>query len=176
MFTTVWSRIIAVLTLVALLFGLAVWYGSLAPAPALGAYPNQEELGTNYEQYLGERVTVGGRVVDTDPVTIRATYGAGDHIQMTVTDLDSTPTEGDSMRVYGVATPDQTIRAINAVAVPQWGRWYTWSVSFLAGLWVLVRLGRSWRLETADWTLTPRETRWTPPLIDRLRTHIHREE
>ena len=114
MLTIVRSRGIAVLGLLALLFGLAVWFGSLGPAPALGAYPDEENLGEEYSDYLGERVTVTGWVIATDPVVIRAEYGADEAIQLTITDLSITATEGDRLRVYDVVTPDQTIRANNA--------------------------------------------------------------
>lgn len=156
MLTTVRGRLGLLLTLVALLFGLAVWYGSLAPAPALGAYPSQEHLATDYDRYLGERVTVDGSVQTTDPVTITAEYGAGQTIRLTVTGLSTSVSEGETLRVYGVVEPDSTIRAINAFTVPRRGLWYTWTVSFVAGLWVLGRIIRYWKLDTGDWTLEPR--------------------
>lgn len=173
MVRTVYIRALAILGLLVVLGGLAAWYGSLGPAPGLGAYPSQEDLATDADRYLGTHVSVGGQVVTTDPVTIRAEYGAGETIRLTITDLAVTPAEGDHLRVYGVVEADRTIRAHNAFTVPQWGRWYTWSVSFLAGLWVLTRIIRYWRLDGTEWTLTPRDTPWTPRLLDRIRTSIH---
>jgi len=173
MFGTVRGRAITILGLLAVLFGLAVWYGSLGPAPELGAYPNHEHLGQDYGQYLGAEVTVTGRVIATDPVTISADDGDGDTFQLTVTELALTPAEGEKLRVYGVAEPDHTIRAKNAFTVPQSGSWYAWSVSFLAGLWVLARIGRHWRLDLATGTLEPRETPLQRPLVERLRTTLN---
>lgn len=156
MLTTVRARLGLLLTLVALLFGLAVWYGSLAPAPAFGAYPNQEHLATDYDRYLGERVSVDGFVQTTDPVTITAEYGAGHTIRLTITGLSISVSEGENLRVYGVVEPDSTIRTINAFTVPRRGLWYTWTVSFVAGLWVFGRIVRHWKLDTVGWTLEPR--------------------
>lgn len=172
MLTTIRGRTIAILSLLALLGGLCVWYGALAPAPALGDHPDEDQLATDADRYLGAQVTVSGRVVATDPVTIRAEVGADETMHLTITDLASTPTVGAQFRVYGIVEDHRTVRARNAVAVPRWGHWYTWSVSFLAGLWVLARILRHWRLDPTDWTLQPRETPWTPPLYNRLQTYL----
>ena len=168
-------RAILILGFIALLFGLAVWYGSLGPAPALGAYPDEDELATDYNRYLGEQVTVGGRVVDTDPITIRTDPDTGPPLQLTVTDLSISVREGEQLRVYGVVEADHTIHAIDAIAVPPSGHWYAYTVSFLAGLWVLVRLFRYWRLDLRTWTLTPRRVPLAPLLVDWLRTRLRRD-
>ncbi|WP_137284583.1 hypothetical protein [Halorussus salinisoli] len=172
MFRTLHSRTLAIFGLLALLFGLAVWYGSLGPAPALGDYPDQEHLATDYNYYLDSQVTVSGRIVTTDPVTIVAEYGADDTIQLTIVDLAVSPSVGDKLRVYGIVKPDQSIRAINAFTVPQRGLGYTWTVSFLAGLWVLARLIRYWQFDPTDWTLTTRHTPILSHYLTRIRTHI----
>lgn len=172
MFTTVRSRTMAIFGLLVVLFGLAVWYGALGPAPALGAYPDAEHLGQNYDHYLDGQVSVSGRVIATDPVRISTTYGAGETLQLTVMGLRDTPTEGESLSIYGIVAPDHTIWATNAYTVPQSGRWYAWGISFLAGIWVLTRICRHWRLDTANWTLKPRETPLTLNLYGRLQTGI----
>jgi hypothetical protein len=148
--------------------GLLVWFGSLGPAPALGAYPGEDDLGHDYDAYVGEDVSVSGRVVDTAPTTIVAEYGAGDQMRVTVTNLATDPSEGDALRVYGVARPGQTIRAIDSYAVPPSGHLYTYLISFIAGVWVLGRLVRYWRIDTTDWTLTPRDTPLTLTFGDRV--------
>lgn len=79
-------------------------------------------------------------------------------MQLTVTDLTIPVTEDEELRVYGVVEADHTIRAIRAFTVPPTGQWYAWAVSFLAGIWVLARLIRYWRIDPTDWTLTPRAT------------------
>lgn len=145
----------ALAVLVVLLFGLAIWFGSLGPAPALGDYPDPSDLGAQYDRYLGDRATVSDVVRTTDPVTIHPTYGAGDSLVLEITDLPFTVNEGDTLRVFGVVEPEHTIRTIHAFTVPRSGLLYTWSISFVAGLWVLGRLLRQWRL-TGDLTLERR--------------------
>ncbi|WP_458190967.1 hypothetical protein [Haladaptatus sp. NG-WS-4] len=156
-----------------LLFGLTVWYGTLAPAPELGAYPNEEHLADDYDQYLGKKVSVSGAVVDTDPMTIDVEYGANEHIQLTITDLAVDANEGDNLRVYGVVAPNHTIQSLNAFAVSPSGYLYMYPASFFAGLWVLGRIIQYWRLDLTDWTLKRRKTPFQPKVFDRVQTRIH---
>lgn len=149
-------RCLLVLALVAVLFGLCVWYGSLAPAPELGAYPNEDELAMDYAHYVGGYATVTGMVVTTEPVTIDADTGTGERIRLHVVDLSVAVEAGDRLQVYGVVGQDRTIRAVNAYTVPRTGLWYTWTVSFLAGLWVLGRIIRHWRVDSTAWVFEPR--------------------
>jgi len=153
------ARLLAVLVLLCALFGLVVWHGTLEPAPEAGSFPGTEELAADYDAYLGERVTVGGRVVETDPVVVTAEYGVDESIRLTVVGLDPSVAvkEGATLRVFGVVKPDRTIRSSNAFTVPTSGLWYTWTVSALAGLWTLARIVRRFRLDREQWGLVPRE-------------------
>lgn len=155
---TITRRLGALLVLLAALLGLVVWFGTLTPAPALGAYPGTDHLATDYDAYVGERVAVGGTVRTTDPVTITSESDTGETVRLTVTDLDVPVDRGDQLRVYGVLGPNRTLRASNAFTVPAWGHWYAYVVSFLAGCWVLVRVLRHWRLDARTWTLERRAT------------------
>lgn len=150
------TRTITVLALLAGLLVLGVWFASLQPAPALGDYPDEADLAADYDAYLDEPVAVGGRVVATDPVTIDA---FGGHATYTVTGLATEPDPDDNLYVFAVARPDATLEATTAYAVPPAGRTYTYVVSALAGLWVLARILRHWRI--ARWSLSPRRTRPT---------------
>ncbi|MCO8265165.1 hypothetical protein NKF06_00825 [Haloferax sp. AB510] len=150
-------RVLGILVLLGCLFGLMVWFGSLAPAPGVGAYPGSEELGTDYDAWVGDQVSLTGTVIDTDPLTISAEYGAGEQVRLRVTDAAVDAQQGDSLSVYGVVEPDRTIRSLNAYTVPPGNYLYMYAVSFLAGLWVLGRIIRSWRLDET-WSLVPRET------------------
>lgn len=149
-------RLVVLIGLLVALFGLLVWFGSLSPAPAAGAYPGEEELATDYEQFVGERVVVSGQIIATDPVTIQASYGAGETMTLRVTNVSEDGTAGDSLRVYGVAKPDGEIRALNAFTVPWWGSQYAVGVSALAGVWVFLRTINHWRVDTDDWALERR--------------------
>jgi hypothetical protein len=153
------ARLLAVLVLLAVLFGLVVWHGTLTPAPEAGTYPGSEELAADYEAYLGEDVTVGGEIIETDPVVIEAEYGVDESILLTVLDLDSDVTveTGASLRVFGVVEPDRTVRAENAFVVPAVGPLYARGISFFAGLWVLGRIVRRFRVDREEWGLVPRK-------------------
>lgn len=165
------TRLATVLGLLALLFGLGVWYGSLAPAPDLGAYPEQEDLAADYPRYVGEYATVDGRVIATEPVTIAAEYGGGEPLELRIVGLSTSVEAGDHLRVYGLVEPDRTIRAANAFTVPRTGRLYMVAVSFLAGLWVLGRILRQWRLDRATWALVP-DDRHTTRQIRQVRRRL----
>lgn len=158
MLTSNRMRILLVVLLLGGLFGLIVWYGSLTQNPAVGAYPNTEALATDYQRYLGDPVTVGGEVIATSPVTIAAEYGNDENIRLTITGLTIPVTEGHHLRVYGVARSDNTIQSINAFTVPPTGLWYTWTISFVGGVWVLDRIIRDWEVDAETWTLHRRET------------------
>lgn len=151
-------RLGAVGVLLLALFGLLVWHGTLGPAPALGAFPSQDHIGGQYERYVGDEVEIAGHVVETHPLTVEATYDENVVIEFRIVGLDQSidPRRGELLRVYGVAQPDRTINARSGFTVSQSSVWYTWSISFLAGLWVLSRIVQQWRFNTDEWALEPR--------------------
>jgi hypothetical protein len=71
----------------------------------------------------------------------------------------TTLTPGDTLQVFGVLTDPRAVRATNVVVVPQTGLWDAWVSSFLAGLWVLARLLRHWRLDPETGALHPTPSR-----------------
>lgn len=152
------SRLAAVLVLAVVLAGLPVWYGSLPPDPGVGDYPGNEDLAADYDRHLGAAVVVHGRIVGTDPVVIAAPYGVDGRLELTVVGPAVPDRVGDSLHAFGVAEPDGTIRAARAYATSTAGHWYAYSVSFLAGLWVLGRIVRGWRYEPAAGGLAPRDS------------------
>lgn len=162
----------AVVALLAVLFGLCVWFGTLAPAPEVGAYPDSDDIGPSPADYVGAEVQISGRVVATDPVVVALSYGAETR-SVTVTDVSHPVTEGDVLMLFGTLTDSETIRASNSFAVPPSGAMYTYSISFLAGLWVLVRLVRQWRFDLRNGLV--RRTRTLRP-VRRLRRQGHDEK
>jgi len=128
------------------------------PEPELGVYPRAEEIAHHPDIYLTHQVSVTGQVVSTDPLIIHADYetDAGlDSIRITLTDVDADVERGDTLQVFGVLTDPRTVRPTNVVVVPRTGPWYTWITSFVAGLWVLARILRHWRLVTETGALHP---------------------
>ncbi|PSQ17455.1 hypothetical protein BRD00_07010 [Halobacteriales archaeon QS_8_69_26] len=144
------------------LFALMVWYGSLGP----GAYASQEYFGPDPDAYLGERVVVGGGVVDTDPVRIRVTWGTDGSAEYLVTGLDVPVERGELLRVAGRLTGPRTIHAESAFTVTDVGSRYAFGISFLAGLWVLARIIRHWRFDPETAALIPRTRSRTSATTD----------
>jgi hypothetical protein len=98
-------------------------------------------------------------VVSTDPITVRAEYDTPtgiESIDIEVTDVDATVARGDRLQVFGVLTAPRTVRATNVVIVPESGLWYAWVISFVAGLWVLARILRHWRVDIETGAFRPR--------------------
>ncbi|RDZ35275.1 MULTISPECIES: hypothetical protein [Haloferax] len=151
------QRVAGIIVLVVCLGGLLIWFGSLAPNPAVGAYPGGHELGTNYDAYLDESVVVGGIVVETDPLTIAVEYGVDEVIELRVVDENTQleATQGDHVTLFGTAKPDQTVIIEHAYAVPGEQYLYMYLVSFGGGLWVLTRIVRTWRFDRNTWSLVP---------------------
>lgn len=181
MLTSRSGRTVAVLLLLAVLFGLMVGFGTLAPAPSLGAYPSEDDLAANYDAYIAQPVQVVGTVVETNPVVIAVEYdyyAAGDAyvgtLTLAITDVTTPVPPGQVVQVYGVARPDHTITARNVVTVPTVNFAYMYGISALAGLWVLVRLARDWRLDWQRGALTRREqpSALVDPLVTRVREVI----
>lgn len=131
--------------------GLLVWAGTMSTEPADHRHPNVPQLLNDYDRYVGQRAEVGGTVVSTEPLVMGT---AGPRFAIRGAEVSAEP--GDRIHVFGVVRADYTIDAINAYAIPAWSRWYAWIISFAAGLWVLARVVRHWRLDRTEWALTPR--------------------
>ena len=153
------ARLLAVVVLLAALFGLVVWHGTLTPAPEAGAYPGSADLASDYDAHLGDPVALEGEIVETTPVVIESEYGIGESLRVTVIGLDSgVETEtGAKLQVFGVASSGRIISAENAFVVPAIGTLYARGILFLAGLWVLFRVVRRFRFDWRESGLVRRE-------------------
>lgn len=153
------TRLLALATLGSVLLALLVAAGTLAPAPELHAYPAAEDLDGAYPAHQGERVTVAGTVVHTDPIVIEADYGADRPLVLSILHVEEPVEVGQELRVFGTARPDRTIAAHETVVVSPWETYYAWAASFVAGVWVLARFLRGWRLDRSTLSFAPREGR-----------------
>jgi hypothetical protein len=157
--TNLQRRILFIAILLGVFAVLLVWAGTVQPDPDKHNYPGPTNIHDTPEQYVGERVLVGGVVVETEPLTIESTVGAGEKITFIITDSDLETSRGNDVQVYGALQPDNRVVTIDTVHREPWERQYMYVVSFLAGLLVLGRLLNDWTIETADWTVVPRTTR-----------------
>lgn len=153
------TRLLVLAVLCGVLFALLVAAGTLTPAPGIHDYPDAEDLDRDYAAYQGERVTVAGIVVRTDPVVIEADYGADRPLVLSILDLEEPVEVGQELRVFGTARPDRTIAAHETVVVSPWEVYYAWGASFVAGVWVLARFLRRWRFDGSTLDFSVREGR-----------------
>lgn len=129
----------------------------LTSAALIGAGLTFPPIGEEPQPVPGEPIEVGGPIVATDPIQIEdegqlfTIEGVTDH-------TDTTPTEGDQLIVYGTATDEQTIHADALIHRQPWELQYMYAVSLIAGLWVLIRFLRGWRLDRTTFGFEPRDT------------------
>lgn len=154
-------RLLAVTALFVVLFGLFVLAGTVQPDPADRNYPSEADIAADGERYVGDRVVVGGTVIETDPLTIEAEPVPGELIAFVVENTARTPEIGDTLTVYGTLRAEHRIRAIEPIHREPWEMQYMYVVSFLGGLWVLGRLGNGWQFDRKSMSIVPR----TEPLI-----------
>lgn len=154
-------RGIAVVALFALLGGLCVQYGTLAPDPSANRYPGSDGIAAGTVA-PGDRVVVAGivRSVGAEGVVVDAADGhrivVGFEEGRTL-GTDPDPDVGEGVWIYGVLRPDGAVSVERAIVRPMWEMYYLYAASFLGGLLVFVRFLRTWRLDTDRWQFVPRE-------------------
>jgi hypothetical protein len=157
MLRTASGRAVAVAVLLAGLVLLCPLYAAQPVNPEAGVYLTGNEFTQSPAQYLGDAVVTQGSVQQTSPLVIKGetTHGTA---EVTVIDSDLRPESGDKVRVFGTIPGPDTIQTVNGFVVPQSGLWYTWVVSFLAGLWVLGRLIRHWTVDVSRLRIRRRDS------------------
>lgn len=138
--------------------GLLVWAGTIPVDPDTHHYPSGYNLALDYDRFVGQRAEVSGDVVSTDPIVITDSFGSHE-LRMTIHGTDVEPAPGDHLRAFGVVEEGHSLEATSAFTVPRTRLWYTWLVSFAAGLWVLARGLTHWDVDRAVWGLIPQGDR-----------------
>lgn len=174
------QRVIALTLLFGALVGLTVWFGTVQPNPRLGYYPTEDQLALDYDSYVGAQVQIGGTVKETDPVEVVVIHQNwnGEEYQrgtsrLRVTGSVEGMTPGQAVQIYGTVQPDGTIHAEKSVVVPIENHLYMYTVSFLAGLWVLARIVWGWTVVWDEFALRRR----TRPVrvVDAVRRRVRAE-
>ena len=150
-------RLAAMALLTVVLAGLLVWAGTLSPADSPRGGPDEDEVGPDRDAYVGERVTLSGTVVGTDPLVVDVEYGTGESFRATLAGADRSVSEDDRVSAFGTLESPSTLAVERVVVREPWELWYMYSVSFLGGLWVLVRILRRWRFDAERLAFVPRE-------------------
>ena len=136
------KSMIAVLLIILLI--LFVWYGSASPEPEKGHYPGSEHVVQDREAYVGEKVDIGGRVVETDPLTIEVEYGE-DSILLEIVNTPKDADVGDRVSVFGTLNENYTVTAENVIVRPRFNWYYMYGVSGVAAIWLSIRLISHWK-------------------------------
>lgn len=148
--------LLVICALLAVLVAMFVWAGTMQPGPANNDYPTEEQLVSEPDRYVGDRVSVAGTVVGVDPLTIEATPRPGVSIRFEVTGSTADPAVGDALRVHGVLREGNRIDALAAVHREPWEAAYMYVVSFLGGALVLGRLVAHWTFDPGRLAIVPR--------------------
>lgn len=138
------------------LAGLLVLGGTVTPDPSVNHFPDEDDVAPNPDAYVGERVVLGGTVVETEPTVVRV-RGDDAAVDFTLRDADASPDPGDSVTAFGTLRGDRTLAVDGMFVREPWEFWYMYAVSFLGGLWVLARLARQWRFDRAEVAFVPRD-------------------
>lgn len=144
-------RGVAISLLALVLVCLLVAYGTLAPDPAAGRFPNNDAVARG-ALAPGDRVVVAGtaRGVE-DGGTVVDLHGGP---RVVVRGIDADP--GADVWLYGTYE-DGAIRSGRAVVRAPWEITYLYAVSALGGLLTLGRVVRTWRFDAERWRFVPRE-------------------
>ena len=150
-------RFTVVVLLLIVLGGLLVWAGTLSAADAPRDYPDEDEVGPDRSAHVGDRVVLSGTVVGTDPVVITVEYGTGQSFRATLPGVDRSASTDDRVTAFGRLEDPSTLVAERVIVRQPWELWYMYGVSFLGGLWVLLRTLRRWRFDAERLAFVPRE-------------------
>ncbi|ELZ14090.1 hypothetical protein C477_21260 [Haloterrigena salina JCM 13891] len=148
--------------LVGLLIGCLIWAGATVGDLTETQYPDETDVTPEPAAYVGDEVTLGGYVVDTDPVVI-ATRASG-YGRFTLVDAnaqlrtDDAPLErGDRVTAFGTLEDDSTLVVERTITRESTETRYMILASALGGLWVVGRFVRHWRIDRTALAFVPRE-------------------
>ena len=110
-------------------------------------YPNEDDVIENPDTHLGEKVVFGGTIVKTDPVTVEVKPETGDTIYVTLENVDRPLGVGNEISAFGTLQESHSLDVERTVVRAPWEFYYMYVVSFVGGLWVLVRILRYWRFD-----------------------------
>jgi hypothetical protein len=150
-------RITAFLILFITLGGLFVGAGTLTADPTMNNYPDEDDVVENPDAYLGDEVVFSGTVVGTDPVTVEVEPDTGGTFQATFENVDRPVSIEDEITAFGTLREGHTLAVERAIVRAPWELYYMYIVSFIGGLWVLVRILRYWRFDSESLAFVPKE-------------------
>ncbi|TYL37245.1 hypothetical protein CV102_18200 [Natronococcus pandeyae] len=157
-------RLLALVLLVGALFGVFVWYGTVTYDPALNDYPGEDDVAPAPEAYVGERVSLDGEVLATDPVVVEVDAEGEtwivtlEHTNEALVRGDD-PAVGERLSAHGTLTDSNTLDTDRAYTREPWEWTYMYAISAVGAVWVLGRVLTGWRVDRDQLTVVPREQR-----------------
>ncbi len=149
------TRVLAILLLIAGQWGLGIWFATSDRESTVDRLTEAEQVDATND-LNGRSVIVTGTVVGTDPVAISLS-GSGKTGDLIIRGLETPVSVGTHVQASGRLVGPRTFVVREAIVVPKWGLWYAWTISFLAGVWVLIRVGRQWQGSLDTLSIKPRE-------------------
>lgn len=150
-------RFVAFLGLFITLGGLLVGAGTITVDPTMNNYPNEDDVVENPDAYVGDDVVYGGTVVETDPVRVAVEPETGATFYATFENVDRPLSVGDEIIAFGTLQEGHTLDVDHTVVREPWEFYYMYVVSFIGGLWVLLRIRRYWCFDSERLAVVPRE-------------------
>ena len=154
-----WRKIGVLILLFGLLFCATIIFGTLQPNPDDGRYPGAVAVSESPENLLGDKVTIYGNVVSTDPVVIR-TGGAqpsmeGYNLTLAGQDIPNVKKEY-GMGIHGTLISPRTVDVDGTVVYEPGDLQYAKRISFIAGVLVLLKFLSGWTFDLSTLTFQPR--------------------
>lgn len=145
-------RVVALLALTVVFFGLMVHYGAVAPQHEL----TRESIVKldSPEAHVGETVHVWAEVQRNDGALVVL---VDDRIDLTVVDTATRAEPGDSIQIYGTIQPDGTVAAERVVVSERSSLRRLYAISTGALALTIVVFFRSWTVDIRRLTFVPRE-------------------
>lgn len=142
------ARILGTVALCGALLGLFVWYGAVAPAASLQVAPDEADVESG--DHVRGYATIGGVVVDTDPVVIEV---SGDRYVV----RNAPPvTAGQHLTTFAAIESGNTLSARSSIVREPWEFAYMYAVSVVGALWVAARGLRHWTVDAERVALVAR--------------------
>ncbi|WP_455449215.1 hypothetical protein [Natrinema thermotolerans] len=119
--------------------------------PLESEYPTADDVTQNREAFVGERVVLSGRVVETDPVVAARADDDGRFTLVDASDRlrngDGPLERGDRVTAFGRLVDESTLAVERTTVGDAIGTAYMLVASLLGGLWTVGRFATDWRFD-----------------------------
>jgi hypothetical protein len=118
-------------------------------------YARESEVSANYANYVGQPVTISGRVLSTGAQSFEL---KGVSSTYTILSSSTAVRPGDVVTVVGTLEPGNQLRAQFVYASSALLSALVYARSFIAFVFVAVLFFMGWRFDRRGWVIRPRET------------------